>query len=265
MTTLSCHLMAGLPPPEVGRRLSRPVGGFRLAYDRSGNGPAVMLLHGGHGDRTDWADVAVQLDATVVVPDLRGVGESDRWPYGDVSVPAQAASVVGLIDELRLGRVVLGGYGVGAAVARLVAARHPRNVAGLVMTPPPHVPARAVTGTAKDIVRRSWTNWSAPRFVPDRDRLEHLAQQHDRRLLVMAENVSPPQEAEVVTVPTTILCPQLDPLVPATWFDRLAERFRRVRVRGLPGVGHFVPVEAPMAFVEALNATLSERKDRHAT
>ncbi|MFB9739744.1 alpha/beta fold hydrolase [Pseudonocardia sulfidoxydans] len=243
--------------------MSRPVGGFRLAYDRSGDGPAVMLLHGGHGDRTDWADVAVQLDATVVVPDLRGAGESDRWPHGDISVSGQAASVVGLIDELRLGRVVLGGYGVGAAVARLVAARHPRHVAGLVMTPPPRVPARTVAGTAHDIVRRSWTSWSAPRFVPDRARLEHLALQHDRRLLEMSGDAVPPQGPEVVTVPTTVLWPQLDPLIPDAWFDRLAERFRRVRVRGLPGVGHFVPVEAPMAFVDALHAALSERKDRH--
>ena len=55
---------------------------FRLAYDRSGNGPAVVLLHGWPGDRTDYREVTPLLAdaADVVVPDLRGFGESDKHP-----------------------------------------------------------------------------------------------------------------------------------------------------------------------------------------
>ncbi|MGD9990273.1 alpha/beta fold hydrolase [Pseudonocardia sp.] len=256
MTTVSCHLAAGLPPPIAGPAVSRPVDGFRLAYDRSGTGPGIVLLHGGHGDRTDWADVAVRLEGTVVTPDLRGVGESDRWPGGDVSVSAQAASVTSLIDELRLGPVVLGGHGIGAAVALRVAARSPGRVAGLVVTPPPEVPTRSVTGTGRNALQRVWTTWSAPGYTPSRLRLDHLAQQHDRRLLTMS---SDPIGRHVVAAPTTILWPDLDPLVPDSWFDGLGEWFRRVTVRRVPGVGHFLPVEAPMAFVEALQRTVQER------
>ena len=55
------------------------VDGFRLAYDRTGAGPAVVLLHGWPSDRTDYRDVVPLLSATadVVVPDLRGFGDSD--------------------------------------------------------------------------------------------------------------------------------------------------------------------------------------------
>lgn len=260
MTTVSCHLGAGLPPPPAGVPMSRPVDGVRLAYDRCGDGPPVVLLHGGHGDRTDWTDVAIRLDCTVVAPDLRGVGESDRWPGGDVSVPAQAASVIGLIDELRAGRVVLAGHGVGAAVAQTVAARHPDRVAGLVVTPPPVVPMRSVTGRMRDILHRCWTNWSAPGFLPSRVRLDHLAHQCDRRLFGTPDIACPPDTAGVVTVPTTVLWPRLDPLAPTSWLDRLGDRFRRVTVRGLPHVGHFVPVEEPAAFVAAIHELVSERK-----
>ncbi|GAY07225.1 alpha/beta hydrolase [Pseudonocardia sp. N23] len=258
---MGSHLAAGLPPLDAGHpAMSRPVDGFRIAYDRSGDGPATVLLHGGHGDRTDWTDVAVRLDHTVVAPDLRGVGESDRWPGGDVSVAAQAAGVSGLIEELRLGPVVLAGYGIGAAVARLVAVRHPRRVAGLVMTPPPVVPVWSLAGTARDVLDRGWTSWSAPGFVPSPARLEHLVRHYDRRLLEMPDDTMCPGGADVVTVPTTVLWPELDPLVPESWFDGLGTRFRRVTVRGLPGVGHFVPVEAPSAFVDAVQEMLVERK-----
>jgi len=53
---------------------SDPVDGFRLAYDRAGSGPAVLLLHGWPGDRTDYRAVMPRVTEVVeaVVPDLRG-------------------------------------------------------------------------------------------------------------------------------------------------------------------------------------------------
>jgi pimeloyl-ACP methyl ester carboxylesterase len=57
----------------------------------------------------------------VVVPDLRGFGESDKHradPAGQYGADAQARSVVGLIDELGLDRPVIGGYDIGSRIAR---------------------------------------------------------------------------------------------------------------------------------------------------
>jgi pimeloyl-ACP methyl ester carboxylesterase len=64
-------------------RQETAVDGFRLAYERIGPGPgkpAVLMLHGWPGDRTDYRAVAppVSAVADVVVPDLRGFGESDK-------------------------------------------------------------------------------------------------------------------------------------------------------------------------------------------
>ena len=57
---------------------SSAVDGFELSYDRAGGGPAVVLLHGWPGDRADYRDVIPLLagSADVVVPDLRGFGDS---------------------------------------------------------------------------------------------------------------------------------------------------------------------------------------------
>ena len=64
----------------TGMRQDIAIDGFRLAFDRAGAGPAVLLLHGWPGDRTDYRAVAplVSEAADVIVPDLRGFGESDK-------------------------------------------------------------------------------------------------------------------------------------------------------------------------------------------
>jgi pimeloyl-ACP methyl ester carboxylesterase len=83
---------------------SAPVDGFRLAYDRAGRGTAVLLLHGWPGDRTDYRAVVPQVSeaADVIVPDLRGFGDSDRHqaePGSQYSADAQARSVIALIGS----------------------------------------------------------------------------------------------------------------------------------------------------------------------
>ena len=69
----------------------------------------------------------------------------------------------------------------------------------------------------------------------------------------LAELTEPPPEP--ISVPTTVLWPEFDPLFPREWGDRL-EFFADVAVRDVPGVGHFVPLEAPNAFAEAIRAAL---------
>jgi pimeloyl-ACP methyl ester carboxylesterase len=93
-------------------RQETAVDGFRLAYDRTGPGhgaPAVLLLHGWPGDRADYRQVVplVSASADVVVPDLRGFGESDKHHADSerqYNATAQARSLVGLIEELGLQR-----------------------------------------------------------------------------------------------------------------------------------------------------------------
>ena len=123
-----------------GMRQSTPVDGFRLAYDRAGHGPAVVLLHGWPGDRTDYREVAplVAAAAEVITPDLRGFGESDKHqadPAARYSAAAQARSVAGLIDELGLAQPVIAGYDIGSRIAQTLAADRPDLVRALVISP----------------------------------------------------------------------------------------------------------------------------------
>jgi pimeloyl-ACP methyl ester carboxylesterase len=121
---------------------SAPVDGFSLAYERHGSGAPVVLLHGWPGDHGDWREVVARLDGQgdVVLPDLRGFGESDkhvRDPAQAYSAAGQAASVVGLLGELGLGPAVFAGYDVAS---RLLA-RTPSSSARSSLLRPYRAPA----------------------------------------------------------------------------------------------------------------------------
>src|SRR6266705_2520591 len=81
--------------------MSAATDGFRLAYDRAGDragdqaggGPSAVLLHGWPGDRRDYRRVVPLLAGLdVVVPDLRGFGESDKHPAGPAAAYSAAAA-----------------------------------------------------------------------------------------------------------------------------------------------------------------------------
>src|SRR5216683_1755593 len=125
----------------AGMRQETAIDRFRLAYERTGSGPAVLLLHGWPGDRTDYREVApvVSAAADVIVPDLRGFGESDKHqadPASQYNAAAQARSVAGLIDELALGGAVIAGYDIGSRIAQAIARDRPDLVRALVIAPP---------------------------------------------------------------------------------------------------------------------------------
>jgi pimeloyl-ACP methyl ester carboxylesterase len=186
---------------------SAPVDGFTLAYDRSGAGHPVVLLHGWPGDRTDFEALVPLLEdrAEVVVPDLRGFGGSDKHPAPPAeaySAAAQARSVLGLLDELGLAAPVLAGYDIGSRIAQAVARAAPDRVRALVLSPPlPGAGDRVLTAGAqrefwyqpfhvlglveelldgrpeavRAYLRHFWSHWSGPSFEPDGRRLDHLA------------------------------------------------------------------------------------------
>jgi pimeloyl-ACP methyl ester carboxylesterase len=134
---------------------SSPIDGFRLAYERTGTGPAVVLLHGWPGDHADYREVAPLLSdrADVVAPDLRGLGASDKHqedPATAYSAAAQARSVLGLIDELGLDAPVIAGYDIGSRIAQTIAQTAPDRVRAIIVSPPlPGVGARVLSAEAQ--------------------------------------------------------------------------------------------------------------------
>jgi pimeloyl-ACP methyl ester carboxylesterase len=59
-----------------------------------------------------------------------------------------------------------------------------------------------------------------------------------------------------IDLPTTVLWGEDDPVIPVEWSDRIPEFFPNSTMRRLPGVGHFVPFEAPDDVVAAIEGVL---------
>jgi 3-oxoadipate enol-lactonase len=89
-----------------------------LAFEDSGSGPAVVLIHGYPFNRSLWNEqvAALQSEFRVVTPDLRGFGESDSSP-GTVTMDQMAQDVAAVMDHLGIERAVVGGLSMGGYVA----------------------------------------------------------------------------------------------------------------------------------------------------
>lgn len=109
----------------------------KLVYDDAGSGECVVLIHGHPFDRTLWAPqlAALRDSFRVIVPDLRGFGESPVTP-GSVSMREYAADIEELLDGLGIAQAAPVGLSMGGLVtAELAAARPGRYWAiGLVTT-----------------------------------------------------------------------------------------------------------------------------------
>jgi 3-oxoadipate enol-lactonase len=106
------------------------VNGAQIAYDVAGNGPAVLLLHAGIGDRRMW-DAQVPAFAeyfTVIRFDARGFGET-RKPDAPF---APYADAIGLLDHLGISRAHVVGVSMGSQTAIEAAIAAPERVSALV-------------------------------------------------------------------------------------------------------------------------------------
>jgi haloacetate dehalogenase len=99
-----------------------------------GSGPAIVLLHGFPQTHLMWRHVAPALaeQYTVICPDLRGYGESDK-PVGAAAYAKRemARDVLAVSERLGFGSFALVGHDRGALVAFRAALDHPRTVTHL--------------------------------------------------------------------------------------------------------------------------------------
>ena len=109
-------------------------GGARIAFERRGEGPPLLLIHGlGYG-RWGWGPAVALLAerCRVVLFDNRGIGASDA-PPGPYSVAELAGDAFAVLDAAGIERASVVGTSLGGMVAQQLAADRPERVGRLVL------------------------------------------------------------------------------------------------------------------------------------
>ncbi|MEV6959306.1 alpha/beta fold hydrolase [Streptomyces sp. NPDC051207] len=134
---------------------STTLNGATLHYDDLGpsDGTPVALIHGHPFNRTLWEPQARALVAAgyrVVLPDLRGYGDSDVTP-GTVLLSGFADDLAALLDHLGIERAVVGGVSMGGQIAMEFHRGYPGRVRALVLS---DTSAPAETEEGRDVRNR---------------------------------------------------------------------------------------------------------------
>ncbi len=154
------------------------VEGLKLHYVIAGAGEPLLLIHGFPQTWYEWKGVIDELakNYTVIAPDYRGAGESDR-PQTGYDKHTMMEDLRGLVHQLGFKRLRVVGHDIGAMVAYRYAAVHPDEVRQLVLMDAP------IPGTPQlDQVRTMRRAWHI-NFHAERDVAEMLVAGREREYL----------------------------------------------------------------------------------
>ncbi|GAA2874479.1 alpha/beta hydrolase [Streptosporangium fragile] len=194
--------------------------GVSLNVAVAGSGSPVVLLHGFPQTHLMWRHVAADLaaDHTVICPDLRGYGASDKPAETGPAVYAKrtmAADIVALARALGHERFALAGHDRGALVAFRAGLDHPRAITHLacldvlptvdmwevmhgataavgfhlyLMAQPPGLPERLIAAAADVFFGHFLDGWTDdPQAVPAGIRAAYLAACRDAVPSIVAD------------------------------------------------------------------------------
>lgn len=184
-------------PPGAESRFAT-LNGVRLHYVIAGSGPALVLLHGWPQTWFSWSEtMRTFADCfTVIAPDLRGLGLSERIASG-YDKRNVADDIKALIDHEAGGRAAVVGHDMGGKAAYVLAHLHPDSVSRLVLVDcllpgtenadalhggawhygfhmAPDIPEMLTAGRERDYIRAQIRAWSHRKdAVPETSVIEY--------------------------------------------------------------------------------------------
>ena len=114
--------------------------GVTIAYETSGDGPPVLLVHGFASNAavnwmfTRWVETLNSAGFRTIALDNRGHGSSGKlYDPAAYTIPAMAGDAVNLLDHLAIPRCAVMGYSMGARITAWLAIHHPERVSKAIM------------------------------------------------------------------------------------------------------------------------------------
>lgn len=224
-------------------------------YAAFGDGPPVILLHGGLGHSGNWGYQVPALVANgyrVVVIDSRGHGRStrDERPY---SYELMATDVAAVMDTLRIDRAALVGWSDGACTALLLADQVPGRMAGVFFFACNMDPS----GAKENIEFGPILQRCIARHVADYRRLSATPDDFDAfsAAVGLMQRTQPSYSAQDlgrISVPVTVVHSEYDEFIKRDHAEYLAQSIPGAKLVMLDGVSHFAPWQRPDYFNAAI-------------
>ena len=266
------------------RVLTTPANPLLSYLDWLGDGPPMLLLHGGMLSAHTWDFVCLALadDFHCIALDLRGHGDSGHAE--DYTIDRTVGDVAALVDTLSWDRLHLVGMSLGGNVAFHFAARYPQRAASLTMVDVgPKIDFESTSGMrnflkeAGNSTRLESVVDAVMAYRPDADRelityrYMHLMRampdgtwqwKHDRRRSpnyadILAKLAEMPALADRVRCPVLITRGVRSRVFTEQSAAAFAEMFARARWTNIPEAGHNIQEDNPIALASAIRAFLA--------
>ena len=112
--------------------------GVRIHYEVEGDGPPLVLMHGGYANLEQWRILglveALKNDYRLVMLDARGHGASDKPHESEAyKLTSLVGDVVAVLDDLNISKAHYLGYSLGGAIGHGIAKYAPDRFHSLII------------------------------------------------------------------------------------------------------------------------------------
>jgi 3-oxoadipate enol-lactonase len=256
------------------------VGEVELDYERSGDGPPLLMIMGRSGTYAHWGEPFLERlrgEFELILYDHRGVGASTRLD-GPVTIRQMAGDAAGLLRALELDSAHVLGISMGSMIAQELALAEPQLIDTLTLGctycggPGSVHTSEAVlksmgeaiaSGVPERMIRASWEANVSPTFAADDATWERFLETSLRRRVSLEVIVAQTQACiehdtsarlHEIALPTQIIHGTVDQILPVQNGRMAAELIPGASIELLEDVGHLFFWERPERSAQLLRA-----------